>query len=754
MSDDRPIRRPRRPDARLRATVSWGARLALVGLMTASGLSLSLPTGPGLDFLIAFALGLALLGLGALVVGALRWLVTGLPRFVGPGVTVATAGALMMLLVFNPLPAALALSIWAIWLVAVVALVVGLALALGFPGEGGTARPAWVRVAGGALGLALFGVATWWWLAPGPPDEAPLLSAGDVPPAPVSDPGAAGALPVAIFSYGGGAARWRGEYASDPSWRTEPIDLADLVEVGGITRAIRDAVLGHGLDAVPRNAVVWHPADGEGPFPLVLVMHGNANLFLPSELGYAYLGEHLASRGYVVASIDASAFNGLPVVGGLSGENDARALLLLAHLDLWRGWHAEGREVARDVDLGRIALVGHSRGGEAAAHAAALDALGRLPEDATAPLAERVGGPHGIDAVIAIAPSDRQYSPGDRGSTLDGVDYLVLQGGYDADVASFVGERQYERTELAPGGLKAAVYLHHANHGQFNTEWGRFDVDPPFGMLLRTGAIMPAEAQRRAGAALITAFLEATLAGEPAYREVFRDPRSAPWLPATAYVTRVDEGGAVVLAGFDEDVDPTTGSHPGTTITGEGLAVWREGDPRFRSGTRREGNAVTLGWRNDEGSTPSYRLALPEALAALAPGGVGAALRIDVARGAGALGGGSEPVRGALDVSVVVEDSVGRQASVPLSRSIGVPPDLPSVIARLPTLQQARYDPPRYPLYQSVQLPLAWFVEAEPELDLADARSLAFVFDRVPEGSVVVRQIALVPGVSPGTAVE
>ena len=52
--------------------------------------------------------------------------------------------------------------------------------------------------------------------------------------------------------------------------------------------------------ALPLNARVWHPA-GDGPFPLVLVVHGNHRMEDFSDPGYAYLGETLASRGFIVA---------------------------------------------------------------------------------------------------------------------------------------------------------------------------------------------------------------------------------------------------------------------------------------------------------------------------------------------------------------------------------------------------------------------------------------------------------------------
>ena len=48
---------------------------------------------------------------------------------------------------------------------------------------------------------------------------------------------------------------------------------------------------------MPVNGRVWYPHGG-GPYPLVLIVHGNHNMKDYSDPGYAYLGTLLASRGH------------------------------------------------------------------------------------------------------------------------------------------------------------------------------------------------------------------------------------------------------------------------------------------------------------------------------------------------------------------------------------------------------------------------------------------------------------------------
>ncbi len=735
--------------ADLRSAFGWGGRIAVVALMIWIASHLRVPYGPIVDLAIGLVLGLALLGLGSLVLELLRWIAVGWVAALGRAMLIATFGALAMLLGFAATPPLLALAIWAAWLLAVTGLVVAVSLAWRLLRQPAEARDRRRRVAQAALaGLAaLVSVAlvVWWWW-PGSPEPVVPLAAGDAPALALADPGAPGPLPVATLRYGSGAPGWRPEYGVHAAVRTDPVDLADLVTLGAVTRWARATALGHGLAAVPRNAVVWYPGEGDGPFPLVLIAHGNANMFVASEDGYAWLGEHLASHGYVVASIDAAAFNALPIVGGLRGENHARALLMLAHLELWRGWEAGAEPALPRVDLTRVALAGHSRGGEAAAIAASLDRLGRLPADALQPLSQRVGGPHGVRAVIALAPSDGQYRLGDRPTVLEGVDYLVLHGGFDADVSSFVGERQYERAQPAADGFKAAVYVHNANHGQFNDAWGRYDQPPPLAPLLRTRAIMPAADQQRAGAALMSAFLHASLQGETAYREFLRDPRrGAHWLPHTAYVTRYDDGSDAILVGDVETVDPGSGSLPGSRVTTEDLALWRVGDPGMRANVRREATVTTLGWsRDDADPLPAYRLRLPLPLSELVTDPAETLLTLEVGRGRGPFADGSQaPTTGPLDASLALVDEAGTVASVPLSSAQGIPPHLASVVTRFGPFEAVRYRPDAYPLFQRVDVPLADLLAANPELDLEQVYELALLFDRVPAGVLALRSIRL-----------
>ena len=216
-----------------------------------------------------------------------------------------------------------------------------------------------------------------------------------------SSSSARGSHAVLTLTYGRGDDANRPEYGDGVAITTEPVDASRFIDLGDQAES-RKQYWGFTPEEFPLNGRVWYP-DGAGPFPLVLVVHGNHDMRDFSDPGYAYLGELLASRGYVMASLDMNFVN-----GGIRQENDARGWLLLKHLEAWRGFveDTENPFFSR-VDMGRIALIGHSRGGEAVGHAAAFNRLRRYPDDGNVSL----NFSFDIKAIIAIAPVDGQYLP-------------------------------------------------------------------------------------------------------------------------------------------------------------------------------------------------------------------------------------------------------------------------------------------------------------------------------------------------------
>ena len=288
--------------------------------------------------------------------------------------------------------------------------------------------------------------------------------------------------------YGSGTDRHRPEYAENVDLTTDPVDAsAFLTNLNGFKAWARRQYWGFEPKNFPLNARVWYPK-GEGPFPLVLIVHGNHKMEEFSDPGYAYLGELLASRGFILASIDENFLNG-SWAGDIGGENNVRGWLLLKHLQLWRTWNEQEENPFHDkVDLSHIALIGHSRGGEAIVHAAAFNRLLYYPDNA------KISFDFGfaIKTLIAIAPIDGQYEPVGLPTPIENVNYLVLQGSHDSDVDFFAGARTYRRVKFTDRNywMKTALYIHRANHGQFNTVWGRYDAGPPLKHLLARGALL------------------------------------------------------------------------------------------------------------------------------------------------------------------------------------------------------------------------------------------------------------------------
>lgn len=541
------------------------------------------------------------------------------------------------------------------------------------------------------------------------------------------DPGQPGPYDVTTFTYGSGDDRHRPEFAEEADLFTESISVAQFMGWReGIKRESRELFWGFDPTRFPRNGRVWLPV-GEGPFPLVLMMHGNHNMTNFSDVGYAYLGEHLASHGYIFVSIDANFFNGY-FTGAVNGENDARAWMILQHLQLWQEWHyTPSNPLTGKVNLEQIALIGHSRGGEAVAIAAAFNRLDHYPDNANILLRFNFN----IRALIAIAPTDQQYQPASQPLPLGDTHYLVLHGSHDSDVSGYNGLRQYQRVNFSGDGdwFKAGLYIYRANHGQFNTAWGEYDLDWPRRLYLNTQALLPAEEQQQIARVMLTGFLHTTLRGETVYRPMFQDWRyAAAWLPDTYYINQYEDSHFRLLADFEEDVDVTSLSVAGGISRGWGLRVWREQGLIFRSGSSQENQVVHLGWSGGQGQ---YELFLPDGLAD--------DLTIqDMLMFAAADSTNREQP---LDFSITLIDAQGISVSLPLSQFATLLPQLPVENSRWPLYEEARYVRESETVLQTFRLPLSAFAAANPAFDPSTLQIIRFQFNQSQAGEIYLDRI-------------
>lgn len=305
--------------------------------------------------------------------------------------------------------------------------------------------------------------------------------------------------------------------APDPAYITSRINVSAFANLGGGTPwpFLNTNVPLNGHACIPR---------GRGPFPLAVFAHGNHNPLENSTPGYLYLCQLLASHGIIAATIDVNFLN-----GNNFGENDGRAIVHLEHLKQFRTWNGTASHPLHGkVDLNRILIVGHSRGGEAVGHASLFNrqaSVGGVLLDGSAGL-----GPYrfGLTAVAAIAPTDRQFTPV-TGPTVVPDSYFIIHGSQDADVFTFEGYHTYERAHAVDlanptagdGKFRAVLWVHKANHNQFNSVWA---PEIP---------AMPRASQEQIAKVHLGALAQAVLLDRAEYLEVLRDHGVAgAWDPA------------------------------------------------------------------------------------------------------------------------------------------------------------------------------------------------------------------------------
>ena len=480
----------------------------------------------------------------------------------------------------------------------------------------------------------------------------------------------------------------------------------------------------------------------------------------------------------MLASIDENFLNG-NWAGDIGGENNARGWLLLKHLQLWRTWNElEDNPFHNKVDLSNIALIGHSRGGEAIVHAAAFNRLLYYPDNA------KISFDFGfaIKTLIAIAPIDGQYEPVGLPTPIENVNYLVLQGSHDSDVDFFAGARTYRRVKFTDRNywMKTALYIHRANHGQFNTVWGPYDTGPPLKHFLARGALLSGADQHRIAQVYIAAFLEATLRGRSEYIPLFRDHRcAAPWLPDTVYFNRFADSHLRIVSDFDESIDVTKTTLEGGSQTASNLGLWRHRRLEGRNGWSFQDRAAVLGWNTGSGlgvaseDAPGYTITLPDGSASR--WGIGRhtvlsfcladtcetceAPKDDKPASAPEPNASADPEPNApdpgpgkppIDLTIELTASDGSVASLPLSHISPLQPILKVTFTKWPYWERIRFKSPTEPVLQTYEVRLSDFVEANPKFDPGLLKQIRLRFDRTRTAVILLDDVGLANPRNPG----
>jgi len=240
------------------------------------------------------------------------------------------------------------------------------------------------------------------------------------------------------------------------------------------------------------------PSDGDTACP-------GPDAPVPSERGYDYLQQMLASQGVATVSIAANVINGDDWQSPDGGAR-ARAASVRYHLGLLTDW--DGTPSNTDwfgrLDMDRVVLVGHSRGGEGV-NAAVIETTS--------------ADPFTILGQVLIAPVDFSWQ------TAGYVPTSVFLPSCDGDVFDLQGQRFVDATPTAAPddpSLRSSVLMVGANHNFFNTEWTPgISQAPSFddwfgggGPCARSSSsrLSPAE-QRQVGKVYVAASVDAFLNG-------------------------------------------------------------------------------------------------------------------------------------------------------------------------------------------------------------------------------------------------
>ncbi|APY12474.1 hypothetical protein BWZ22_15135 [Seonamhaeicola sp. S2-3] len=571
--------------------------------------------------------------------------------------------------------------------------------------------------------------------------NAALLSESQIQQLDFISPLEKGPYKVKYLTYGSGTDLHRPEYATKVDFITNPVNGRFLNDQSGFRGWWRKKYWGFNSKSLPLNARVYFP-EGEGPFPLVLIVHGDHSMQDYSDDGYGYLGELLASKGIIMASVDENFLNKSwsNFFKGLNKENHTRGWLLLEHLKTWHEWNKQKDHVFyKKIDTTNLALIGHSKGGEAVVYASVFNKLPFYPDDASI----KFNYNYSIKSVVAIAPVDGQNKLGGSNPVLEDVNYLVLHGSHDGDVSSFMGSQQYERIVFNDSlyHFKSGVYIYGANHGQFNSSWGSNDTFNPFTGLLNQKQLISEEDQKKITKTYISSFLDITLNNKKEYLPLFIDARKGKnWLPKTIYLNQFEDSSFEAIANFDEDFNLQTVSKKGGKIETKNLSLWKEQEIQLK--WRKKGSrSLFLEWKYNHKDKSKSIKSMPESLIAsytinIPPTPLDSTLSFVFSMSE--YKENNNPNQKPIDFTILLSDTFGNEITFPLSKFSLLQKKIKAVIKKSEFIKGIKQSEM---VFQTFYFPLKDFQKNNPNFDFSNTNKISFIFNINKTGSVAIDNI-------------
>ncbi len=520
------------------------------------------------------------------------------------------------------------------------------------------------------------------------------------------------------------------EYGTDEDAqiKSEYLDLSYCVQnPDGLEGIWRSYVSDYDVKEAPIRGKIWYPAD-KSKCPVFYFVHGNHNILTESYLGYEYLGEYLASHGYVVVSVDENVLN------MLGNENDARAILLLENMKKTLQFNREeGNPLYEKLDEERIVIGGHSRGGEMASTAYLFHDYDCYPENGM----RKFHYDFNIQGVVAVAPSVNQYMPADHEVELQDTNYLLIQGANDQDINIFLGNTQYENVTFTGNGdyIKSSLYIVGANHGQFNSLWGRYDLSQPNAAFLNVKNLMEMEQQQDILKIYVKIFLDKVLKEDETYEELlWNQQKYAGCMPQTIYIQQYADSGEEVLCDYGEDSNLVTAGSQNVVLDASHMRIWREEMLYYSNeelGLEKGNYALRLKWADTTKASYTFRMKQSVSLEEK-----GIAFDICDMKEEKADSKTSEM----LNPHIVIRDIYGNEAVIETEKYVAVYPPLPVKLSKLQYLTgSSEYKHP----YQTVYITAKQLQEECRELELTEIAKITLAFPQNESGDISVDNIRI-----------